>query len=207
MRTRKALVPLAALPLVLAGCGSPAAAASPSPTSARPAETHTGQSTAGSATHTASHTVSSHTVSSHTASESSAHASAVGRCTTAQLKGAVGRVDAGAGQRYTTLTLTNRSGRTCWVYGYVGLIMIDGHQDAMRTRVRRQSGAAHRITLKPGAAAHAKLHWVSVRSSGEKTCPASTRALVIPPDEKAFLNIPFGARPCDFGRIDVSPLT
>ncbi len=196
---------MTALPLILAGCGSQAVASSPGPTSA--AETHTGQRAADSTAHTASHAVASHTVSSHTVSESSSHASAVKRCTTAQLKGAVGRVDAGAGQRYATLTLTNRSGRTCWVYGYVGLIMIDGHQDAMRTRVRRQSGAAHRITLKPGAAAHAKLHWVSVRSSGERTCPASSRALVIPPDEKAFLNIPFAARPCDFGRIDVSPLT
>jgi hypothetical protein len=128
------------------------------------------------------------------------------RCATGQLKAGVGPVDPGAGQRNAPLLLTNRSARTCWVYGFVGLIMIDGRGDALRTRTRRDRVVPHRVTLRPGRSARAVLHWTVVQSGGERTCPAAARLMIIPPDETAHLEIPFTATVCDDGRIDVTPL-
>ncbi|MFI6453293.1 DUF4232 domain-containing protein [Streptosporangium amethystogenes] len=130
---------------------------------------------------------------------------AAGRCRTEALAARVGRVDAGAGQRYAPLVFTNTSARTCWVYGFVGLIMIDGSGDAMRTRTRRESVQPRRITLRPGASAHARLHWSQVPGGG-RSCPASARLMIIPPDEVAHLEIPFRAVVCDDGRLDVTPM-
>ncbi|MEV4115631.1 DUF4232 domain-containing protein [Nonomuraea sp. NPDC049695] len=128
------------------------------------------------------------------------------RCVTGQLKASLGRIDPGAGQRNTDLLLTNRSARTCSVYGFVGLIMIDGKGDALRTRVRRNGVTPHRVTLKPGHSAKAGLHWGVIETGGEKTCPTAARLMIIPPDETAHLEIPFNAQVCDDGRIDVAPL-
>ncbi|MEV4745701.1 DUF4232 domain-containing protein [Streptosporangium amethystogenes subsp. fukuiense] len=130
---------------------------------------------------------------------------AAGRCRTEALAARVGRVDAGAGQRYAPLVFTNTSARACWVYGFVGLIMIDGSGDAMRTRTRRESVQPRRITLRPGASAHARLHWSEV-PGGSRSCPASARLMIIPPDEVAHLEIPFKATVCDDGRLDVTPM-
>ncbi|MET8052428.1 DUF4232 domain-containing protein [Streptosporangium sp. NPDC005286] len=130
---------------------------------------------------------------------------AAGRCRAEALAARVGRVDAGAGQRYAPLVFTNTSSGTCWVYGFVGLIMIDGSGDAMRTRTRRESVQPRRITLRPGASAHARLHWSEV-PGGSRSCPASARLMIIPPDEVAHLEIPFKAAVCDDGRLDVTPM-
>lgn len=131
--------------------------------------------------------------------------SAAGRCRTEALTARVGRVDAGAGQRYAPLVFTNTSAKTCWMYGFVGLIMIDGAGDALRTRTRRESVQPRRITLRPGASAHARLHWNEV-PGGSRPCPASARLMIIPPDEVAHLEIPFRAAACDDGRLDVTPM-
>ncbi|MFF4774967.1 DUF4232 domain-containing protein [Microtetraspora fusca] len=130
----------------------------------------------------------------------------VGRCRTGTLRARVGTTDAGAGQRYAPLVLTNTGSRTCWVYGFVGLIMIDGSGDALRTRTRREAVQPRRVTLRPGAAAHARLHWTVVPSGTETSCPRSARLMIIPPDEVAHLEIPFTAEVCGDGKIDVRPM-
>ncbi|WP_436757379.1 DUF4232 domain-containing protein [Streptosporangium sp. V21-05] len=130
---------------------------------------------------------------------------AAARCRTEALAARIGRVDAGAGQRYAPLVFTNTSGRTCWVYGFVGLIMIDGSGDALRTRTRRESVTPRRITLRPGASAHARLHWNQV-PGGSHPCVTSARLMIIPPDEVAHLEIPFRATVCGDGRLDVTPM-
>ncbi|WP_051864449.1 DUF4232 domain-containing protein [Streptosporangium roseum] len=139
-------------------------------------------------------------------SGSSGTETAVERCRTGALAARVGAVDAGAGQRYAPLVVTNRSARTCWVYGFVGLIMIDRNGDALRTRTRRESVQPHRVTLRPGAGAHARLHWTEVPSGRETRCPAAARLMIIPPDEVAHLEIPFTAAVCDDGRLDITPM-
>ncbi|GGQ10143.1 DUF4232 domain-containing protein [Streptosporangium pseudovulgare] len=132
-------------------------------------------------------------------------AAAPGRCRTGALSARVGRVDAGAGQRYAPLVLTNRSTRTCWVYGFPGLVTLDRNGDALRTRPRRENVRPQRVTLRPGASAHFRMHWTEVPSGRETTCPASARLMVIPPDETAYLTTPFSARVCGDGRIDLTP--
>ncbi|GAB2461008.1 DUF4232 domain-containing protein [Streptosporangium sandarakinum] len=132
-------------------------------------------------------------------------AAAPGRCRTGALSARVGRVDAGAGQRHAPLVLTNGSTRTCWVYGFPGLVTIDRNGDALRTRPRRENVRPQRVTLRPGASAHFRMHWTEVPSGRETTCPASARLMVIPPDETSYLTVPFSARVCDDGRIDLTP--
>ncbi|MDP9862117.1 MULTISPECIES: DUF4232 domain-containing protein [Streptosporangium] len=139
-------------------------------------------------------------------SGSSTAGSAVGRCRTEALAARIGPVDAGAGQRYAPLVVTNGSTRTCWVYGFAGLIMIDRDGDALRTRTRRENVRPRRVTLRPGAGAHARIHWTEVPSGGERRCPVSARLMIIPPDEVAHLEIPFTARVCDDGRLDITPM-
>ncbi|MBE3015382.1 DUF4232 domain-containing protein [Microbispora sp. NEAU-D428] len=128
------------------------------------------------------------------------------RCRTTGLRARVGRQDAGAGNRYAPLVLTNMSAKTCWVYGFVGLVLIDGRGDVLRTRTRRESVTPHRVTLRPGASAHARLHWTVVPSGHETRCPTAARLMIIPPDEVAHLEVPFSATVCDDGRIDARPM-
>ncbi|WP_182887566.1 DUF4232 domain-containing protein [Microbispora sp. H10885] len=141
-----------------------------------------------------------------TASTASA-AKGPARCRTTGLRARVGRQDPGAGNRYAPLVLTNASGRTCWVYGFVGLVLIDGRGDVLRTRTRRESVTPHRVTLRPGASAHARLHWTVVPTDHETRCPVSARLMIIPPDEVAHLEVPFTASICDDGRIDARPMS
>ncbi|GAB3888963.1 hypothetical protein GCM10027612_30440 [Microbispora bryophytorum subsp. camponoti] len=128
------------------------------------------------------------------------------RCRTTGLRARVGRQDPGAGNRYAPLVLTNTSGKTCWVYGFVGLVLIDGRGDVLRTRTRRESVTPHRVSLRPGASAHARLHWTVVPSGHETRCPSAARLMIIPPDEVAHLEVPFTATVCDDGRIDARPM-
>ncbi|MEW9534519.1 DUF4232 domain-containing protein [Microbispora sp. NPDC049125] len=189
---------------LLSACAAPAGTAP-----ARPVATHaSGMSQAGGATTTAVRAPGSGAVraaSAQAPAKASAQAPAR-RCRTTGLRAKTGAQDAGAGQRYAALVLTNTSSKTCWVYGFVGLIMIDGHGDALRTRTRRESVTPHRVTLRPGASAHARLHWTVVPGGSETTCPASARLMIIPPDEVAHLEIPFKAAVCGDGRIDVTPM-
>ncbi|MFI6599878.1 DUF4232 domain-containing protein [Nonomuraea sp. NPDC050536] len=131
----------------------------------------------------------------------------VHRCGTAQLQVTLGHVDAGAGNRYAPLVFTNRSGTTCTLYGYPGLIMIDKQGDALRTRVRREPGPRHTVTVKPGRSASAIVHWTVIQVGSETTCPAPYRLMVIPPDETAHREIPFDVgQVCDTGRLGIQPL-
>jgi len=47
------------------------------------------------------------------------------RCHTSDLRASVGKNDPGAGQENFPVVLTNRSGRTCTVYGYPGAVGVD----------------------------------------------------------------------------------
>lgn len=129
-----------------------------------------------------------------------------GRCRTGRLRARVGEVDAGAGQRYAPLVLTNASERTCWVYGFVGLVMFDRNGDALRTRVRRESVPSRRVTLRPGVSAHARLHWTVVPGRRESTCPSAARLMIIPPDAIAHLEVPFTSEVCGDGRLSITPM-
>jgi hypothetical protein len=133
------------------------------------------------------------------------------RCHTGDLGASLGRVDAGAGNRYAQLTLTNRSGRTCVVFGYGGVLLLDAARHPVPTKqIRNTQAAPKRVTLSPGAGAHSTLHWGVVPDGSESTMgrcePSAAFLQIIPPDETQPLTIAWPEGPvCQHGRIDQSP--
>lgn len=140
------------------------------------------------------------------------HPASIPACRTADLSARLLAPDAGAGQRYATLVLTNRSPHTCHTYGFVGLQLLDGRGRAMRTRViRDRTYRSHRVVLAPGAGAETTLHWTVVPAAGETSGPcvsAPRRLEVTPPDERSHLTIGWrGGVVCQGGEIDTTRLT
>jgi hypothetical protein len=133
-------------------------------------------------------------------------------CRTADLSAKILPGEPGAGQRYGTLVLTNRSHHTCHTYGYVGMLLLDGHHRAMATHVRRDNTIRpHRVVLVPGAGASTLLHWAAVEGIGDQTGPcvsAPRFTEVTPPDETTHLTIRWqGGIVCERGTIDVQALS
>jgi hypothetical protein len=117
----------------------------------------------------------------------------------------------GAGQRYATLELTNRSRHTCHTYGYVGMLLLSSHGRALATDVvRDHTTRPHRVVLAPGHWASARLHWTVVQGVGDGSGPCVTpprRVEITPPDEFSHLIIGWsGGVVCQRGRINVTPL-
>jgi hypothetical protein len=109
--------------------------------------------------------------------------------------------DAAAGNRYAELVVTNKSGRTCTLYGYGGLQLVDGAGRSTPTRLTREPNPGPSlVTLPPGGTAAKKLHWGVVPSGTEPVdgpCePASAGARVIPPDDTKAFDVRF-----DFGSV------
>jgi hypothetical protein len=115
------------------------------------------------------------------------------KCTAKDLKGSVAPLDAAAGNRYAELVVTNKTDRTCTVYGYGGLEFIDGDGKPTPTRLTRQPDPGPTVvTLPPGGAAAKKLHWGVVPSGNEPETgpcePSSAGMRIIPPDDtQAFI--------------------
>ncbi|MDA3625947.1 DUF4232 domain-containing protein [Saccharopolyspora sp. WRP15-2] len=132
------------------------------------------------------------------------------RCHTSMLNGSLQNADAGAGQRYAELTLTNNSGETCTLYGYGGMQLVDSSGRALPTNAERTPNPGpSMITLAPGASASATLHWTVVPTGDEPTdgqCqPTPARLQVIPPDETDALPVAWNSGPvCGGGTIDGS---
>lgn len=133
------------------------------------------------------------------------------RCHTADLSAKVGNVQAGAGQRQGTLTLTNHSGHVCRTQGYVGLQLADARGRAIPTSTVRVDGPPPKVRLKPGQKAVATLQWTVIASGREPVdgpCEATpTDLLVIPPDETTQTAARWTQGPvCARGRFEVGPL-
>ncbi|MGB3438900.1 MAG: DUF4232 domain-containing protein [Actinophytocola sp.] len=132
------------------------------------------------------------------------------RCTAAMLTGTVEPQNAGAGQRYATLVVRNKTQQTCTLSGYGGLDLLDVTKNVLPTRAERTlAPESALVTLRPGASAGKTLHWGVVATGGEPTdgpCqPAASSINVIPPDETASFEVDFEFGPvCDNGRIETS---
>jgi hypothetical protein len=140
-----------------------------------------------------------------------AQASTLRPCRTSDLSARIVAGSPGAGQRYATLLLTNRSRHTCHTYGYVGMLFLDAHGRAVVTDVVRDHYTnPHRVVLAPGRRAAAVLHWTVVQGTGDGRGPCVTpprRVEITPPDEFSHLTIRWrGGVVCQRGRIDVTPL-
>src|SRR5207249_3912096 len=136
----------------------------------------------------------------------------VPRCHTRDLAAALKRGSPGAGQRYATLRLRNRSGHRCTVFGYIGAQLVGAHRRPLPTNVvRDRTRTPRRVTLAPGHSAATLLHWGAIPGPGEPQrgqCePTPRRIRITPPDETTQLTVRWRYGPvCQHGRIDVRPL-
>lgn len=134
----------------------------------------------------------------------------VERCHTSMLSGTAKHGEAGAGQRYAELTLTNTSGETCTVYGYGGMQLLGADDAELPTQMERSPNPGPQVVrLAPGQSASSTLHWTAVPHEGESEqgpCqPKPVSALVTPPDERDPLTVSWDLGPvCGFGAIENS---
>ncbi|MFJ8807190.1 DUF4232 domain-containing protein [Streptomyces sp. NPDC102490] len=175
---------------LLTACGDESATSSGTP---RPSQAARTAGTApGSGTATPGDTAPAVGTPTDTAGSASASARTDGRCHTAQLRAAVGRVDPGAGQRNFPVVLTNTSDRTCTVYGYPGAAFVDASGKQLGPDPERAPGSPETVTLTPGKSAWAGLSFSSPQISGARTAtPAAL--LVTPPDERESLTVKWTA--------------
>ncbi|GGT77175.1 DUF4232 domain-containing protein [Actinomadura citrea] len=129
-------------------------------------------------------------------------------CTTGMLTVTLSGLDAGTGDRYAALTLTNKSGRPCTAGGWSGLQLL-GAAGKIPTRVFRE-GRARTIVIPGGGHAYERLHWAVVPAGDETgtTCePVATALRVIPPNQTEPMNGKWRYGPvCRYGEIRLTPL-
>ena len=135
------------------------------------------------------------------------------RCTVPQLAGSLRAGSPGAGQRFATLRLRNRSPRACSLFGYPGGQLLSRSGAEIPTDiVRDRSRTPRTVVLRPGAAAKTLLHWGAVAGSGDRQrgrCqPNPARFEVTPPNATNHLVLRWTFGPvCERGRIVVRPMS
>lgn len=138
------------------------------------------------------------------ASEQSARPPA---CTAPGLSGGFGRVEPAAGNRYTTLWLTNTSATPCTLNGYGGLQLVGPAGEPVPTDLREDPDPAPvPVRLGPGDRAGKDLHW-GVIPVGEEPAdgpcePVAAQVRVTPPGGAQHLSVPWPFRQvCGHGTI------
>lgn len=115
-------------------------------------------------------------------------------CTAAQLSAALGGGDAGAGNLYRYLVLTNTSTTTCHLTGFPGLSMLDASGRQIGAPASREHDGYTPVVLKPGDTASDTIHTINQQG----TClPTSVRLRIYPPGSKASLVFPGEITNCD----------
>lgn len=134
-----------------------------------------------------------------------------GRCTTAMLTARFRSAGPAAGHRYAFLTLTNRSGSLCRIYGFPGmqLVGVSGILPTRTVRMMPDQGLSS-VRLAAGQSASATVHWSVVPAADEPQhdpCgPLPAEAWVTPPDEYSHLTVPWGmGMVCEHGTIWTTP--
>jgi len=134
----------------------------------------------------------------------------VGQCTTADLSVGIGPVDAGAGNFFQTVLLTNTSSHTCTLFGFPGLQMLDAQGQPLPTKVQwggdqlTTEPGPQTVTLPPGAVSSFKVHWEDVPVGNETTCPTSAMVEITPPNAFNFLLAPLHFTACGGGQLTAS---
>jgi uncharacterized protein DUF4232 len=117
-----------------------------------------------------------------------------------------------AGSYAFDIAFQNRSGHTCFVYGYPGLGLEDAHHRVMPSRITwgssiaRRDPGRHRVVLRPGRAAFASVSASDV-PFGNEHCRPSAWLEVTPPDERSFRLVRFIGPACDHGHLTVTALS
>lgn len=134
----------------------------------------------------------------------------LGWCTGRNLRGVVEPPDAGAGQRYSRLLVTNVSRRTCVLFGYSRLRLQEADGNPLPTRVQPTTSPRPQVVvLRPGQRAAENLHWTVVPGPGEpvdEQCQPDPAWLWVWPSPRAWpLPVSWTFGPvCLHGRIDLS---
>jgi hypothetical protein len=129
------------------------------------------------------------------------------RCTAADLSGELTDTDAGAGQRYATLVVTNKSNRLCTLFGYGGM-ELRRNGKAIPTKAERTADPGPKtVMLPPGEKAGKKLHWSPIPAGSEPThgpcAPTPDVLAVTPPDDTNQFTVPWtDGYVCNGGRIE-----
>ncbi|GAA3992912.1 hypothetical protein GCM10022247_10180 [Allokutzneria multivorans] len=130
------------------------------------------------------------------------------RCTAADLSGELKDADAGAGQRYATLVVTNKSGKSCTLFGYGGMELRRKDGERVPTKAERSADPGPKtVMLPPGQKAGKKLHWSPVPAGAEPVdgpcAPTADVLAVTPPDDTKQFTIPWtSGYVCNGGKID-----
>lgn len=133
-------------------------------------------------------------------------------CRTVQLHGSLRNPDAGAGQRYAQLVLTNIAKVPCSVSGYPSLALVGANGRDIPTNVVRSSGGpVSRLTVSPGHRVSYVLHWIGIPLSDESQTgpcePTPSHVNITPSGETASLSVDWSLDPvCGHGEIDARPL-
>jgi hypothetical protein len=115
-------------------------------------------------------------------------------CATSQLTAALGGGDAGAGNLYRYLVLTNHSGTTCHVTGFPGLSMLDAKGKQIGAPATYQQLPHNPVVLRPGQSASDTIHTINQQG----TClPTSTKLRIYPPGNRDALVFPGQVTNCD----------
>jgi hypothetical protein len=126
------------------------------------------------------------------------------------LGGEVESAEAGAGNRYGKLVVTNNGAAPCSLNGYSGLQLQDAAGNPLPTDLQRTPDPSPApLMLAPGTAAAANLHWTVVPTGDEpvdKPCQVEpAKAAAIPPDETEPMSVSWGLGPvCAGGKIEIS---
>jgi hypothetical protein len=109
----------------------------------------------------------------------------------------VGEGGGTAGSTFYPLELTNTSSHSCRLFGFPGVSAVAGHQLGSPAQ-RNRAHPTYRVTLLPGATAHAVLQIADVGNFSASSCkPAEAAGLrVYPPGQISAAEIPFSFRAC-----------
>ncbi|WP_328917632.1 MULTISPECIES: DUF4232 domain-containing protein [unclassified Streptomyces] len=124
-------------------------------------------------------------------------------CATSQLTASLGGGDAGAGNLYRYLVLTNHSSTTCHLTGYPGLSMLDAKGNQIGAPATRAATGYAPVVLTPGGSASDTIHTINHQG----TClPTSTSLRIYPPGNTAALVFAGQVTDCD-NLFTVTPLS
>jgi hypothetical protein len=113
---------------------------------------------------------------------------AAGRCHTAALSVTLGAPQGLPGhQRTVSVVFTNTSGVSCAMDGYPGVNLVQSTSD--QWQLVRQLAPVRKVTLTPGASAHATLTFYQWSASVPNVKFVPGRLFVTPPDETAHATI------------------
>jgi hypothetical protein len=209
---KRSMILLVSVPLLFAaGCSSDKGSdTSTTGAGAAPTVTSTEAGTEPTATTEAPAPTSPGTISpaaTSTATSASGGQAATTRCHTSDLTLKPGDGNGTAGTVYQALVFTNKSNKTCTLYGYPGVSWVTGNNGTQVADPFQRGGSTPKktITLKAGQSAHANLQMPEPLNFDPSKCkPVSVRGLrVYPPDETAAVFVSLPSKQCSVKGVNV----